>query len=586
MLGSSLTSSLGTALWNLNFTLLIIVLTLSLITAYDSGQSQTLNPFLLSFLLFSAYLCRPTSAIFILVVLAYVFLKSRAIFFRLTLSSSILFLGFIAWNEYWFGQTLPDYYALNHSFATFWIALYGHLFSPSRGIFIFSPFFLLAVGGMALFFHRVRQSTLLWLCFFWFSLHIIALSRFPMWWGGYSYGPRLLTDVIPALILITVLLWRELSPFLNSNLKIVAITSYLALGSMGIFINSYQGLYNLYAASDWLTRPNIDIYPERLLEWNYPQFLATAESIQEGERNHAFRYILPRLKPYAFGQVITSTGDETGQAIFLGWYPSFTTGRRWSAVPTATLIFKADQLNIKKEPIIIELSAASWGMQQIKVILNHTPISSLTFSGRGKESYRLAFDPALLKETGLNQIDFYIPDAGKGPNWDWRQLGLSFVSLKLDPSDHTFGNQAKISDYPLITIDPSLANLVTIDSQLQVSPPVEITEGNRAISVNQIDELKIEGTLWSVNRQKVQTELEIEPETISPDNPLTLEIVIKNESGTHTIHEPLNRPAPITFTGILESGQNIFRFKVLAKKDGEAQELHLRQITLKKPELP
>ena len=63
--GSSLMSTMGTALWNLNATVLFILATLLFIVGYDCGQRQSLNPYLPGFLLFSAYLCLPTAAIFI-----------------------------------------------------------------------------------------------------------------------------------------------------------------------------------------------------------------------------------------------------------------------------------------------------------------------------------------------------------------------------------------------------------------------------------------------------------------------------------------------------------------------------------------
>ena len=68
VLGSSLISILGVALWNLNFTVLIYALVLLHLARHESGKIKAINPFWLGLLLFLAYFARPTAGFFIVAV--------------------------------------------------------------------------------------------------------------------------------------------------------------------------------------------------------------------------------------------------------------------------------------------------------------------------------------------------------------------------------------------------------------------------------------------------------------------------------------------------------------------------------------
>jgi hypothetical protein len=90
------------------------------------------------------------------------------------------------------------------------------------------------------------------------------------WWGGYSYGPRLLTDVLPGLF---VLLCVALSEAVKQRFR-AARAALLALGTLSFGINTLQGLYNP-AVKRWNAEPSIDRRPELVFDWRYPQFLHT-----------------------------------------------------------------------------------------------------------------------------------------------------------------------------------------------------------------------------------------------------------------------------------------------------------------------
>ena len=282
VLGSSLVSTLGTALWSHCFATLLNAFVLLVIVRHDEGK-KVANPYLLGTLLFLSYLTRPTASMFILMVFAYFFFKNRWVFIRTAAVSFFLLLCFVAFSYYEYSQVLPPYYLgrLN-SQTPFLTALYGLLLSPARGLFIFSPF-LIVVTGLAVYLRRViMKNTLLLLLVLWSAAHVLMVTQFAPWWAGWSFGARILTDSLPAWILISFILWRELMSVTGDAWKFRAVAAtYLALGLIAVFINIGQGLYNPWIQTwngciEYFERPE-----DALFSWELPQVLATSESVTE-----------------------------------------------------------------------------------------------------------------------------------------------------------------------------------------------------------------------------------------------------------------------------------------------------------------
>jgi hypothetical protein len=82
----------------------------------------------------------------------------------------------------------------------FWEGFTGILLSPGRGLFVYSPIFLLSLLGIVLAWGRNAAPLLRYLSMG-VVLTILLYSKWGMWWGGHSYGPRLLADLTPILAL-------------------------------------------------------------------------------------------------------------------------------------------------------------------------------------------------------------------------------------------------------------------------------------------------------------------------------------------------------------------------------------------------
>lgn len=79
----------------------------------------------------------------------------------------------------------------------------GLLFSPSRGLFVFSPLFALALPGAFIAFRQPRFAVLRPLALAALSLTVVACKWFD-WWGGWTYGYRPLVDLTPLLALLAL----------------------------------------------------------------------------------------------------------------------------------------------------------------------------------------------------------------------------------------------------------------------------------------------------------------------------------------------------------------------------------------------
>jgi hypothetical protein len=145
---------------------------------------------------------------------------------------------------------------------TFWEALLGQSFSPNRGLFVFTPLFLFSAYGAYLAF-KVRDR---FLSFAALALvpYFLATATFGHWWGGFSYGPRLFTDVVPLLVTLLVL------PVKRVDLSLKKSRLYSALFLVALAFSFFVGQRALFdpGPHQWNADPvSVDRRPERVWDW-------------------------------------------------------------------------------------------------------------------------------------------------------------------------------------------------------------------------------------------------------------------------------------------------------------------------------
>jgi len=170
------------------------------------------------------------------------------------------------------GQVTGGYGGFAHFSAPFLEGASGLLFSPNRGLLIYTPIALFAFWGA----WRVwRVDAPAWLRYLSIGLlmHLLLFAKFDEWWGGYCYGPRYFADVLPALTLFLV---YGLLPYWNNALLRSAA---VVLALYGVFVQSLGA----YADDDdWNRTPvQLETRPQRVWDWNDLQI---ARALHNGPR--------------------------------------------------------------------------------------------------------------------------------------------------------------------------------------------------------------------------------------------------------------------------------------------------------------
>jgi hypothetical protein len=221
-----------------------------------------------------AYFVRPTNVVPLLVFAVFALTYGRRAISRYVLSAGAVGLIFLALDQALYGTSVQPYFRnsrLALSPTTIEAAL-GNLVSPSRGLFVFVPLSLVAAYG-ALVAHRngsldrLCRSALATIILYW-----VVVSLFPHWWGGYSYGPRFLSDVAPFIV------WFLPPAFAAVSRRSGVHKRFLALAIVAVLIVASAAINARGAVapstSGWNWSPHdIDVAHWRLWDWSDPQFL-------------------------------------------------------------------------------------------------------------------------------------------------------------------------------------------------------------------------------------------------------------------------------------------------------------------------
>ena len=159
--------------------------------------------------------------------------------------------------------------------------LAGVLVSPSRGLFVYAPVLVFPVVGLAAWLVRRRVGVLACAALA-AAVGVATIAQFSVWWGGHSFGPRLLTDVLPALVLGLVPIWPAVRRrALGRALFALAFAVSVVVEIVGAFY------FPSPRDVEWNMSPeDVDFAHERLWDWRDPQLLRL---IRNGPTSGGFR---------------------------------------------------------------------------------------------------------------------------------------------------------------------------------------------------------------------------------------------------------------------------------------------------------
>lgn len=137
--------------------------------------------------------------------------------------------------------------------------LAGVLFSPARGLFVFSPILLVGLLAVPRAISREFREPLLRPLILGTAGVIVVHASWAVWWGGHSFGYRLLSEALPCLIILLAIAWEHT---IRARRWLVAASGVLLVAS--VYANA---LGALVAPCGFDSQPNfIDYHPARL--WN------------------------------------------------------------------------------------------------------------------------------------------------------------------------------------------------------------------------------------------------------------------------------------------------------------------------------
>lgn len=145
-------------------------------------------------------------------------------------------------------------------------SLLGVLFSPNRGLLVFSPVFLPALLylGYALFargvpaFHKGLAISVI--------AFILLYSKWLVWWGGYCFGYRLLIEAVPFLIIFLALAWQQVigrHGWAKVAFAVLVIAS-LYVHFLGAYVYPSGFDQTIGPTSPFARRLTAQVHPERL----------------------------------------------------------------------------------------------------------------------------------------------------------------------------------------------------------------------------------------------------------------------------------------------------------------------------------
>lgn len=429
--GTQIFSTASRVLWTDTWGTLLLGLALWLILRLETRKGG-LNGVLLATLLAWLYFVRPTFAVHIVAITIYVLLCQRKYFRRYALTGAFWLALFVWYSWHNFHRLLPSYYGANRLyFGVFWTALAANLVSPGRGLLVYVPV-LLFVGYLLI---RYRPDLvyprLVLLAISVTVAHLAVMSCFGHWWGGFSYGPRFSTGLVPWFVWLAILAVQARGIRIEkTELRTTQWRKWLELSLGALLLAASVGINALGAADRntayWNVRPqNIDYHPERNWDWRQPQFLA-------GFLHPPFPDVVPLVQEQSTPQ-IDARGPDSDPFFWYGWSaaePPF----RWSDGRKATIVFAL----AGPHDMLLTLKASGFiapgsPRQRASVALNGTVLSDFEITDNLDHEFTIAVPAGVLRMR--NVLTLTLPDARSpqslGLSKDTRKLGLALYWLKV-----------------------------------------------------------------------------------------------------------------------------------------------------------
>ncbi len=258
-LATSIWATASQALWQHTFGVLALALSLFFL---KEAEEQPRALWWCGIAAGVALAVRPTNIVLLPALLAALWsMGSRpAGYVRVVVPMLIAGSAVSAYNLWVFGRLSGGYPP--HLYGAWLGGLAGVLVSPGRGLLVYTPVVAMALVAAlpAAAAQRARDRALVVASTVFIVLHAMVIAKWGMWWGGYCWGPRLLTEIVPfALVLMAV----GARAFERSRALRVSLVVLVAWSCATQVVGTYY-----YPKGAWDSRPgSVDTYPDRLWDW-------------------------------------------------------------------------------------------------------------------------------------------------------------------------------------------------------------------------------------------------------------------------------------------------------------------------------
>jgi hypothetical protein len=264
--GSAALASASQRYWQHGPTLLLVAAVLYVLVR---GRGSAAGGARSGLLVGLAVLVRPMSALFGLAVLAFLAHRRRAAVPRFLLWG-LPPLAFLVVYDWWI---LGSPLRLPGEAVTFGLpfeGVLGLLVSPSRGLFVYAPYLSVAFVALAAAW-RHPADDLGWLVRYGAlgaAATVLLFGSYSEWIGGWGYGNRYLSDLLPLYLLAIAAVWdRWLAGTWARRAFAVAVgwAVLLAGAGAGLYYTTWEGRH-------WDATPDIGATPWRVWSWTDAQW--------------------------------------------------------------------------------------------------------------------------------------------------------------------------------------------------------------------------------------------------------------------------------------------------------------------------
>jgi hypothetical protein len=318
-LGSALWSTASQTLWQHGPAALMLTLLILLLWPENPSRSRFFAAGVTAAMLVC---CRPIDLAFAVVTAVWVAIRHPRGLIAFLTPAAAIGTALIGYNRAYLG-TAGGYYS-NFEASTFntpWLeGLQGTLMSPSHGLFVFSPWTLVAFAYLPFAFFQLRRAMLLPWLLATLGAHALLISTFSCWWAGLCFGPRYWTEVIPLLAVVfgMALNWAKTRCKPVFVLSVVLILISAGVEILGTFV---------YPSSWQDPPPDADGTTHRLWDWSDNEL---TRCLVENQAHHALfgpgKTIPEKL---AMKVVLVPTAEKNQPASWL--YTTVEPGHGWNA---------------------------------------------------------------------------------------------------------------------------------------------------------------------------------------------------------------------------------------------------------------